>query len=340
MGQLLQLKNSNDIFNNEIDKLTSLCHEDLESINTLILQKLDSNVPLIKEVASYLILSGGKRLRPLLTSCSFNLIKKTSDNNKEHIGLAAAVEFIHAATLLHDDVIDESKRRRGNLTANEVWGNKTSVLVGDFLFSRAFQLMTKYGNLEVLKILSDTSVTISEGEVLQLLNSHNPDINEKQYFKVIQFKTAKLFEACGSLAGISNNGSSEEIDQYSRLGLHFGIIFQLIDDILDYSGNASQIGKNIGDDLSEGKITLPLIYAIKNSTERQRNLIKDAIKIGDISRLPDVIEIIEETKSIAKVRIESEKQLENIKFILKTIPNNDFLRIIMDLAEYSVYRKN
>ena len=155
MGEVIQLNKLNEDFNSEVNKLTALCHEDLESTNTLIIEKLDSNVPLIKEIASYLILSGGKRLRPLLTACTYHLINKEKNNSKNYIGLAAAVEFIHAATLLHDDVIDESKKRRGSLSANEVWGNKTSVLVGDFLFSRAFQLMTKYGNLEILKILSD-----------------------------------------------------------------------------------------------------------------------------------------------------------------------------------------
>jgi octaprenyl-diphosphate synthase len=201
-------------------------------------------------------------------------------------------------------------------------------------------MMVGINNMEIMKVLSDTTNAISEGEVLQLLNSHNPDIDEKQYFKVIQFKTAKLFEACGSLAGLSNNDSSKEITAYSRLGIHFGIIFQLIDDILDYSGKSSQIGKNIGDDLSEGKVTLPLIYAMKDSNEKQCNLIKEAIKIGDISRLPDIIEIIEQTQAISKVRIKSEEQLKNIKLVLNKIPDNDFKKIILDLAEYSVYRKN
>jgi len=175
---------------------------------------------------------------------------------------------------------------------------------------------------------------------LQLLNIHNPDINENQYFKVIQFKTAKLFEACGSLAGIANENSPEMISAYSKIGLHFGIIFQLIDDILDYSGNSNQIGKNIGDDLNDGKVTLPLIYAMKDSTKQQCKIIKEAIKIGDISRLPDIIEIVEETKSISKVQIKSEEQFENIKKILDKMPNNDFNKIILDLAKYSVYRQN
>ena len=195
MGEVIHLNKQDDIFNQKISELIALCQEDLESTNHLILKKLNSKVPLIHEIASYLILSGGKRLRPLLTFSSFHIINKQDVINKNYIGLAAAVEFIHAATLLHDDVVDESKKRRGNLSANEVWGNKTSVLVGDFLFSRAFQLMTNYGNIETLKILSDTSVVISEGEVLELSNDKDPSINEDIYFDVINGKTASLFSA-------------------------------------------------------------------------------------------------------------------------------------------------
>jgi|TARA_B110000196_G_scaffold307563_1_gene307329 octaprenyl-diphosphate synthase len=320
-----------------LEKIISPIQIHLESVNNVIKKSLSSDIPIINQISSHIINSGGKRMRPILHLLISGMSGEVKEVNHK---IAAIIEFIHTATLLHDDVVDQSTKRRNIKTANALFGNAASVLVGDFIYSRSFQMMVGINNMEIMKILSDTTNAISEGEVLQLLNSHNPDINEQQYFKVIQFKTAKLFEACGSLAGISNNNSSEKIDCYSRLGLHFGIIFQLIDDILDYSGNASQIGKNIGDDLSEGKMTLPLIYAIKNSTEQQRNLIKDAIKVGDISRLPDVIEIIEGTKSISKVRIESEKQLENIKLILNKIPNNDFKKIITDLAEYSVYRKN
>lgn len=277
MGQIIQLKKTNDIFDNEVQKLTSLCHEDLELINILILEKLDSNVPLIKEIASYLILSGGKRLRPLLTSCSYHLIKKESDENKKHIGLAAAVEFIHAATLLHDDVIDESKQRRGNLSANEVWGNKTSVLVGDFLFSRAFQLMTKYGNLKILMILSNTSVTISEGEVLELSNDKDPTINEDVYFKVLNGKTASLFSAACQVGGISAKGDDKEIESLKSFGTNFGMAFQLIDDAIDYTSTNDSLGKNIGDDFKEGKITLPIILAYLRSNSLEKEFWKKTI---------------------------------------------------------------
>jgi octaprenyl-diphosphate synthase len=270
MGQVIKLKTPNEIFNNQITQLQNLCNEDLESTNTLILEKLDSKVGLIKEIASYLILSGGKRLRPLLTSSSYHLINQEVNKNKSHIGLAAAVEFIHAATLLHDDVIDESKNRRGNLSANEVWGNKTSVLVGDFLFSRAFQLMTKYGNLEVLKILSDTSVIISEGEVLELSNDKDPTINEDIYFEVINGKTASLFSAACQVGGISAKGTNKEIESLKSFGTNFGMAFQLIDDAIDYSSTNESLGKNIGDDFKEGKITLPIILAYLRSNDVEK----------------------------------------------------------------------
>ena len=320
-----------------IEKIISPIQIHLESVNTVIKKSLSSEIPIINQISSHIISSGGKRMRPILHLLISGMGGEINEVNHK---IAAIIEFIHTATLLHDDVVDQSTKRRNIKTANALFGNAASVLVGDFIYSRSFQMMVGIDNMGIMKILSDTTNSISEGEVLQLLNSHNPDINEQQYFKVIQFKTAKLFEACGSLAGISNNKSSETNDLYSRLGHHFGIIFQLTDDILDYSGNATQIGKNIGDDLSEGKITLPLIYAMKDSSKQQRTLIKDAIKVGDISKLPDIIDIITETKSISKVQIESEKQLGNIKLILNKIPNNNFNKMILDLAEYSVYRKN
>jgi len=320
-----------------LEKIISPIQNHLESVNNVIRKSLSSDIPIINQISSHIISSGGKRMRPILHLLISGMGGEINEVNHK---IAAIIEFIHTATLLHDDVVDQSTKRRNIKTANALFGNAASILVGDFIYSRSFQMMVGINNMEIMKILSDTTNAISEGEVLQLLNSHNPDINEKQYFKVIQFKTAKLFEACGSLAGISNNKSTETNDLYSRLGLHFGIIFQLIDDILDYSGNATQIGKNIGDDLSEGKITLPLIYAMKDSSRQQRDLIKEAIKVGDISKLPDIIDIITETKSISKVQIESEKQLKNIKLILNKIPNNNFNKMILDLAEYSVYRKN
>ena len=309
----------------------------IESVNNVIKKSLSSDIPIINQISNHIISSGGKRMRPTLHLLIAGMGGEISVTNHR---ISAIIEFIHTATLLHDDVVDQSAKRRNIKTANALFGNAASVLVGDFIYSRSFQMMVGINNMEIMNILSNTTNAISEGEVLQLLNSHNPDINEEQYFKVIEFKTAKLFEACGSLAGISNNNSAEEIESYSRLGLHFGIIFQLIDDILDYSGDVSQIGKNIGDDLSEGKVTLPLIYAMENSNDIQCKLIKDAIKVGDISKLPDIIDIIEKTQSISKVQIKSEEHLNNIKIILDKKTNNDYKKMLLELAEYCVYRKN
>ena len=320
-----------------LENIISPINADLESVNNVIKKSLSSDIPIINQISSHIISSGGKRMRPILHLLISGMGGEINEVNHK---IAAIIEFIHTATLLHDDVVDQSDKRRNIKTANALFGNAASVLVGDFIYSRSFQMMVGIDNMKIMKILSDTTNAISEGEVLQLLNNHNPDISENQYFKVIQFKTAKLFEACGSLAGVSNNKDPEIVDFYSRLGLHFGIIFQLVDDILDYSGDSSQIGKNLGDDLNEGKVTLPLIYAMKDSTEQQCKIIKDAIKVGDISKLPDIIEIIKETKSISKVQMKSEDQFKNIKLILNKIPNNDFKEIILNLAEYSVYRQN
>ncbi len=277
MSKIIQFKKLENDFNYYVDELTAICKDDLSLINSIILEKINSKVSLIGEISSYLILSGGKRLRPLLTSCCFHMCTKNK-NNKNYLGLAAAVEFIHAATLLHDDVIDQSKNRRNLLTANEVWGNKTSVLVGDFLFSRAFQLMSKGGNPEILKLLSDTSVIISEGEVLELSNDKNLTINEDIYLNVIEGKTASLFSAACQVGGMSADTPLEQIEGLKSFGLNFGISFQLIDDAIDYSSNSKTLGKNIGDDFKEGKITLPIILAYLRSNSEEKKFWKKTIQ--------------------------------------------------------------
>ena len=276
MAEIIPIHKHKENFNEVVKNLSNLCKEDLNSINTLILEKLDSSVPLIQEIGKYLILSGGKRLRPLLTTSCFHILNNQSLKNVNHIGLAAAVEFIHAATLLHDDVVDLSKDRRGNLTANEVWGNKTSVLVGDFLFSRSFQLMTKYGNMETLKILSDTSVVISEGEVLEISNDKNLEMNQDAYFQVINGKTASLFSAACQVGGISGGAKDNEHQALKSFGTNFGMAFQLIDDAIDYSSNSKTMGKNIGDDFKEGKITLPIILAYGRSKNEEKKFLQNA----------------------------------------------------------------
>ena len=280
MTKVIPLNKNQYTFEELISELADLCKQDLVSVNTIILDKLDSNVPLVQEVAKYLILSGGKRLRPLLTVSSYHMVINQinkKENSINHIGLAAAVEYIHAATLLHDDVIDESTQRRGKPTANEKWKNKTSVLVGDFLFSRAFQLMTKYGNSNTLKILADASVIISEGEVLELANDKNLEINEDIYFDVVNAKTASLFSAASQVGAISANASEAEVNALKSFGTNFGMTFQLVDDAIDYSSNKKILGKNTGDDFKEGKITLPIILAYGRSDEKEKKFWKRTI---------------------------------------------------------------
>ena len=284
MAEIIPINQHKENFNDSIKILSELCREDLHSVNTLILEKLYSSVPLIKEIGTYLILSGGKRLRPLLTTACFHLLNNESINNYNHIGLAAAVEFIHAATLLHDDVVDLSKDRRGKLTANEVWDNKTSVLVGDFLFSRSFQLMTKYGNIKTLKILADTSVVISEGEVLEISNEKNLEMNEDTYFQVINGKTASLFSAACQVGGLSGGAKDNEQLALKSFGTNFGMAFQLIDDALDYCSNSKTMGKNIGDDFKEGKITLPIIFAYGRSNEKEKQFWQKVVSKPNVDK--------------------------------------------------------
>ena len=342
MGQIIKLYAKKNSFNNQVSELINICQGDLETINSIIIEKLGSNIPLIHEIASYLILSGGKRLRPLLTSCSFRLFEKNTIENINHIGLAAAVEFIHAATLLHDDVIDESKKRRGNLSVNEVWGNKTSLLVGDFLFSRAFQLMAKYGNTAVLKLLSDTSVTISEGEMLELSNDKDPTINEDIYYDVINGKTASLFSAACQVGGISAQGSDRELEYLKSFGANFGMSFQLIDDAIDYSSSNIVLGKNIGDDFKEGKVTLPIILAYLRSNKAEKDFWKKTIvhlkqekddfhhAINIIKKYDCIEDTIDRARHFANVAIDS----------LGSFKDNNYKIGLINLIQSSLNRLN
>ena len=340
MAEIISILKKEYDFEKQIKVLTDLCKEDLESINTLILEKLDSSVPLIQDIASYLIMSGGKRLRPLLTSTCFHLIGRNINPPYKHIGVAAAVEFIHAATLLHDDVVDESKERRGNLTANEVWGNKTSVLVGDFLFSRAFQLMTKYGNLEILKILSDTSVVISEGEVLELSNDKDLEINENIYFDVVNGKTASLFSAACQVGGISAEANKNEIDALKSFGKNFGMTFQLIDDAIDYSSSKNIMGKNTGDDFKEGKITLPIILAYGRSNSKERKFWKKVI--SDLSQedqdFEEALSIIKKYNCIEDT-IKRAQHFGNVAIdSVDVLKSNNYKECLINLMQASIKR--
>ena len=342
MGQLVKLEKNEKDFHFYVNQLREEFHEDLSAINSLILDRLDSSVPLIQEIASYLMLSGGKRIRPLLTTCCYYMCLPKIESEKKFIGLAAAVEFIHAATLLHDDVVDESKNRRGKLTANEIWGNKTSLLVGDFLFSRAFQLMTKYGNSSILKLLSDTSVTISEGEILEIKNDKDLTINEDIYFDVINGKTASLFAAACKVGGMSAKTSKEKSESLSSFGLNFGMSFQLIDDAIDYSSSSKTLGKNIGDDFKEGKITLPIILAYLRSNIEEKNFWKKSIHQHNQNKndFSKAIEIIEKYNCIEDT-IKRAKHFANIaKDSLGIFENDKNKDILINLVESGLSRLN
>ena len=340
MAKIIPLHQHKESFNEAVNNLSDLCREDLQSINTLILEKLDSSVPLIQEIGKYLILSGGKRLRPLLTTACYHILNNQSPNNINHVGLAAAVEFIHAATLLHDDVVDLSKDRRGNLTANEVWGNKTSVLVGDFLFSRSFQLMTKYGTIETLKILSDTSVIISEGEVLEISNDKNLEMNEDTYFQVINGKTASLFSAACQVGGISGGAKDNEHQALKSFGTNFGMAFQLIDDAIDYSSNSKTMGKNIGDDFKEGKITLPLILAYGRSNKEEKKFLKNVISNPkeDQNNFELTKELLIKYKCIEDTLIRANHFADVAIDSLSIFNNNEYKKALIKLIETSIKR--
>ena len=279
MEKVVKLKDIKDEFSNSVDKINDLCKNEIYDINQLITEKLMSNVKLVNEIANYIFISGGKRLRPLITiACSKMLGYGFKKDQIDHIDLATAIEFIHTATLMHDDVVDESLLRRGNLSSNEIWGNKTSVLIGDFLFSRAFQLMAKDKSGRVLKLLSDTSVTISEGEVLELSYDKDPTLSENEYLEVINGKTASLFSASSQVAGIIAKIDRNKEEALKTFGKNFGMCFQLIDDALDYSSSTQNLGKNVGDDFKEGKVTLPIILAYLRSNNEEKKFWKKTIE--------------------------------------------------------------
>ncbi len=282
-----------------IDSIQACILTDIAAVNAVIQHSLHSDVVLINQVAHYIINSGGKRLRPILVLLSAGLF---GNIKAQHHQLAAVVEFIHTATLLHDDVVDESAKRRGQNTANALFGNAASVLVGDFVYSRAFQMMVAVQNMRVMEVLSNATNVIAEGEVLQLLNVHNADISDEAYLQVIHYKTAKLFEAATRLGAILSDASPADEDALSQYGKHVGTAFQLIDDVLDLSGNANEIGKNLGDDLNEGKPTLPLIYAMQHGTAAEAEVIKRAIEHGGLDDLSIILSVVERTGALSHVR--------------------------------------
>jgi octaprenyl-diphosphate synthase len=319
----------------EIQEVYELIGADRQAVDELIKQRLHSEVVLINQIGHYIINSGGKRLRPvllLLTARAFDY------QGTDHHELAAVVEFIHTATLLHDDVVDGSELRRGKETANNVWGNEASVLVGDFLYSRAFQMMVNVNNMRVMEILSETTNTIAEGEVKQLLNVHNADLDEEGYLDVIRSKTAKLFESSSQLGAVLTGRSAEEERAMADYGMYLGTAFQLIDDALDYSSSSDDLGKNIGDDLAEGKPTLPLIHVINNGTPEQAALVREALEQGGLERIDEISTAIESTGAIAYTSRSAQNEADKAIAALAVLEDSPYKEALTTLANFAVQR--
>lgn len=315
----------------------SLIADDMREVDAVIARRLDSGVPLVSQVSHYIISAGGKRLRPALLLLMCGALGYRGD---QRFNLAAVVEFIHTATLLHDDVVDESTLRRGRATANESFGNPASVLVGDFLYSRAFQMMLDAGSMRVMDILADATNVIAEGEVLQLMNMHDASLDEAAYLRVIRSKTAKLFEASARLGAVLA-GSPPAVEQAcSDYGQALGTAFQVIDDVLDYDGDAAEMGKNLGDDLREGKATLPLIAAMQRGSAAQRDLIRHAIEQGAVAELDAIVSIVRETGALEVTRQAAAAEAQRAIDALAALPSNDHTAGLLQLAAQLLQRRN
>lgn len=318
-----------------IDDIRALMADDMKAVDGLIQQRLRSDVVLINQLGAYIVNSGGKRLRPLQVLLSARACGYEGANHRE---LAAVVEFIHTATLLHDDVVDASEKRRGQATANELWGNEASVLVGDFLYSRAFEMMVAVGSMPVMDVMAHTTNTIAEGEVMQLLNINDPDTTEERYLHVIYSKTATLFEAANRLGGILAEQDESVCNDLAEYGKQLGTAFQLVDDALDYTGDANATGKNIGDDLAEGKPTMPLIHAMRHGTAEQAAVIRGAIEHGGREEIDTILEAIETTGAITYTRALADQAVEKAVASLGQLPESPYRRAMESLARFSVER--
>lgn len=330
-----RLKDSGSV--TDYSAVVAMVEEDMKRVDAYIRRSLDSEVLLINQVAEYIIHSGGKRMRPVLHLMSAGACGVTGDT---HIQLAATLEFIHTATLLHDDVVDESSQRRGQDTANAVWGNAASVLVGDFLYSRSFQMMVDVGSMRVMEILSETTNTIAEGEVMQLMNLGNADADEHSYMEIIRCKTAKLFEAATRLGPVLA-GMDEVTEQaLASYGCHLGLAFQLTDDLLDYTGDAALLGKDIGDDLAEGKPTLPLIYTLKQGSADQRRMVESVIVNGDRDHLSSVVSAIQTSGALEYTSGRATEAARTAIEKLSVLPESPYRDALTALAHFAVNRLN
>ena len=317
--------------------------DDFSAVNQLIIDRLHSDVALVENIGHHLVEAGGKRLRPLMVLLTANALglqttNAATSNSQQHIDLATIIEFIHTATLLHDDVVDMANLRRGRPTANAEWGNAPSVLVGDFLYSRAFQMMVGIGNMEIMAILSDTTNVIAEGEVQQLINAKDPNVSEANYFTVIDKKTAVLFASACEVAAVLCEASSEQRLALRTYGSKVGIAFQLVDDALDYTGDSATLGKNAGADLAEGKPTLPLIYAMRTGTADQADMIANAIRSGDASHLPTILEIVHSTGAMVYTLDCAREHVRLAIAQLQHLPNNIYTQAMRQVAEFALAR--
>jgi len=318
-----------------LEPVQRLIAEEMSGVDQVIRRSLHSDVALIRKVSEYIIGSGGKRLRPAVLllaagACGYS--------GSAHYQLAAVVEFIHTATLLHDDVVDDADLRRGQATANTLFGNPASVLVGDFLYSRAFQIMVEQDNIRVMRVLADATNIIAEGEVLQLLNCHNPTVTEEDYLRVIHYKTAKLFEAAGQIGAIVSQATQEVEGALARYGMHLGTAFQLIDDVLDYSGDHAQTGKQLGEDLAEGKPTLPLIYAMQRGSREQARLIRGAVEHGGLREFQPVLAAIRETGALDYTRRQATLESQRAMEAVASLAHSSYRDSLLQLAAFAVAR--
>ncbi|MDG2395130.1 polyprenyl synthetase family protein [Candidatus Thioglobus sp.] len=319
------------------DDIRTLLKDDLKKTDVILQNRLSSNVALINQMSSYIIGAGGKRLRPLLLLlCA----RATNYQGEHHRLMAVVIELIHTATLLHDDIVDESSTRRGKDTANEVWGNAASVLVGDFLYSRAFEMMVEPGSMKIMQILSKATNEIAQGEVLQLLNCQNSELTQDEYFQVIERKTAVLFQAATQIGGILSNVNEKQELALKNYGLHLGNAFQIIDDVLDYESDFETMGKEVGDDLSEGKTTLPMIYALANTSGADRQLLEDAINNADNSKITEVITILQSVDAFGYTRQQAKNSADLAKAALDDIQTSPYKEALILLCDLSLQRKS
>jgi len=320
----------------DLKHIQTLAQTDMTAVNDLIYSQLQSDVALINQLGIYIVNAGGKRMRPMLTVLAARALNY---EGSDHIDIAAIIEFIHTATLLHDDVVDESNMRRGRETANALFGNSASVLVGDFLYTRSFQMMTKLSNMKIMDILSDATNIVAEGEVLQLMNCNDADTTEESYMQVIYCKTAKLFEAATRLAAVVSYQDKSTEKAMQDYGKYLGTAFQLVDDIMDYTADAKEMGKNVGDDLSEGKPTLPLLYAMKHGNDAQSTLIREAIETGNgMDNLEAILQAMQDTGSLRYTQKIAEQEADKAINALSVLADSEYKQALVELAHIAANR--